>query len=204
MNSIKQAKHLNDALLGRYGCFELKRSGVDNQGIYTWVATLTINGKEYVGWGTSEEEARTEAANNYKAGKWEYDYSNRTIARFDGSRLAQYIRVADGENWRVVQKPLKDGVVEVDNKKRVITIHIDMPEPIKNMVLMEQIFHFANNKVEDSASRLSQAQIEDFVKRLYPIMSYSGLWEDNIPENELNEFYGIVHEENPVGSVNTE
>jgi hypothetical protein len=197
MNSIKQAKHLNDALLGRYGRFELQRSGVDNQGVYTWIATLSINGRDYTGWGTSEEEARTEAANNYKAGKWEYDYNNRTVVRNDGSRLARYVQVSDGEHWRVVQKPLQDKFVELDAKKRIITIHIDMPEPIKNMVLMTQVFKFANNKMQEGNLKLTEQQIEEFVKVLYPIFSYSDMWNDHISELELNDFYGVQHQEEP-------
>lgn len=200
MNTIKQAKHLNDQILGRYGTFRLWRSGVNNEGTYSWCATLQVNGKEYEGWGTSEEEARTNAAQKYKNGEWDYDHSRDQGVRSDNSRLATSVQIGDNLWWRVVQKPLTDGKLVVrDAKKKTITIHIQLPEPIKNILLMTEVFKFANEKIEDESLRMSEHQIEEYVKRLYPIMSYSGLWNDHIPTTDLDSFYGIVHEEEPVG-----
>ena len=54
---------------------------------------------------------------------------------------------------------------------------------------MVECFKFANEKIEDESIRMSEKQIEEYVKRLYPIMSYSDLWNDNIQAEELNDFY---------------
>jgi hypothetical protein len=194
MNTIKQAKHLNDVILGKYGTFRLWRSGISSDGVNTWTAELVVNGKTYFGWASSEEEARVEAAKNYKEGKWEYDNSVKPLLRYDKSKLVTAIQVGDNNWWRVVQKPLIPGTLfEKNESKKQITIHVELPEPIKNMLLMTVIFDFANQKMDDL--KLSKEQMDEFVKRLYPIMSYSGLWNDQIPTEELDAFYGIEHQE---------
>lgn len=95
-----------------------------------------------------------------------------------------------------MQKTLPPGVfIEKDEKKKQITIHVELSEPEKNILLMMEIFKFANAKIDDKNIKLSDAQIEEYVRRLYPILTYSGLWVDNIPTEELDEFYGVVREE---------
>jgi len=196
MNTIKQAKHLNDTILGKYGTFRMWRSGVNGDGAYTWSADLNLNGKIYHGWGNTEEDARTEAAKNYKTGKWEYDNSGRVSVRYDKSKLASAIQVGDNDWWRVVQQNLPPNIyVEKDVKKKQFTIHVELPEPIKNILLMTEIFKIANDKIENPSLKMSPEQIDEYVKRLYPILSYSGLWEDNISSEDLDEFYGVTHEE---------
>lgn len=195
-NTIKQAKHMNDVILGKYGTFKVWRSGVSADGVYTWSAELAVNGKTYFGWATTEEDARTEAAINYKAGKWEYDHTGRTPIRYDKSKLIPAILIGDNNWWRIVQKTLPLGkFVEKDEKKKQITIHVELSEPEKNILLMMEIFKFANDKIDDTNIKLSDEQIEEYVRRLYPILTYSGLWTDHIPTEELDEFYGVVREE---------
>lgn len=195
-NTIKQAKHMNDVILGKYGTFRVWRSGVSSDGLYTWSAELVVNGKTYLGWATTEEDARTEASLNYKAGKWECDNTAKVPIRYDKSKLTPAILVGDNNWWRVVQKTLPPGVfVEKDDKKKQITIDVELPEPEKNILLMMEIFKFANDKIEDESVKLSNEQIEEYARRLYPILTYSGLWVDNIPTEELDEFYGVVREE---------
>lgn len=195
-NTIKQAKHMNDVILGKYGTFRVWRSGVSSDGLYAWSAELAVNGKTYLGWATTEEDARTEASLNYKAGKWEYDNTAKVPIRYDKSKLTPAIIVGDNNWWRVVQKTLPPGVlVEKDDKKKQITIDVELSEPEKNILLMMEIFKFANDKIEDESAKLSNLQIEEYVRRLYPILTYSGLWVDNIPTEELDEFYGVVREE---------
>lgn len=194
MNTIKQAKHLNDVILGKYGTFRLWRSGISSDGVNTWTAELAVNGKTYFGWASTEEEARVEAAKNYKEGKWEHDNSVKPLLRYDKSKLVTAIQVGDNNWWRVVQKTLIPGtLIEKNESKKQITIHLDLPEPIKNMLLMTAIFDFANNKMDDL--KMSKEQLDEFVKRLYPVLSYSGLWNDNITTEELDAFYGVEHQE---------
>lgn len=195
-NTIKQAKHMNDVILGQYGTFKSWRSGVDSTGTYTWNTELTVNGKTYVGWATTEEDSRTEAALNYRDGRWEYDYSSKIPSRYDKSKLTPAILVGNNNWWRIVQKTLPPGVfVLKEDKKKQITINIELSEPEKNILLMVEIFKFANDKIEDESIKLSIKQIEEYVNRLYPILTYSGLWVDNIPTEELNEFYNVATEE---------
>ncbi len=190
MNTIKQAKHLTDAILGKHGAFRLWRSGADSNSNYTWSAEIAVGGKIYTGRANTEEEARTELAKNYKNGEWEYDYSKGHGVRSDNSKLATSVQVGENLWWRVAQKPLSNNkLVERDSEKKIITINIHLPEPIKNILLMVECFKFANEKIEDESIRMSEKQIEEYVKRLYPIMSYSDLWNDNIQAEELNDFY---------------
>jgi hypothetical protein len=196
-NTIKQAKHMNDAILGKNGVFRVWRSGADADGVYTWDATLSVGGKTYTGRATTEEDARTEAAQNYKEGKYEYDNTFDVPVRYDKSNLVSSILIGNNNWWKVVQKSMVPGkFVERDDKKKQILINIELSEPDKNIFLMMEIFKFANEKIEDSKIKLSDEQITEYVQRLYPILTYSGLWNDGIPVEELDEFYEVSKEEN--------
>jgi len=196
MNTIKQAKHLNDNILGRYGTLRVHRTGVSQDGTYTWTAEIGLNGKIYEGWGTSEEEARTNAAQAYKEGKWSLDTSGRTPMRYDASKLVTAVQISENNWWRVVQKPIED-LVQKDEKSKQFVVRIDLPEPIKNIVLLAEILKIANQKTAEASVSYAQLE-EEFAKRLYPILSYSGLWNDNLSKEELDDFYGVEHVEESI------
>lgn len=198
-NTIKQAKHMNDMILGKYGTLRVWRTGISSDGIYTWGTELFVNGKTYIGYASSEEDARTEAAKNYREGKWEYDHTSRVPIRHDKSKLIPAILVGDNDWWRIVQKQLPPGkFIEKDEKKKQIIIHVELSEPEKNILLMIEIFKFANNKMDNPNLKLTNEQIEEYAKRLYPILTYSGLWIDNITHEELDEFYEVKREDDTI------
>lgn len=204
MNTIKQAKHATDTILGKYGVFRTWRSGASPDGTYTWTAEAIVNSKAYSGWGNTEEEARTNLANNFKEKKWEYDNSHNVITRRDDSRLTSTIQLGDNDWWRITQTTRTDvALIEKDAKNKTFVVQMGLPEPIKNILVLTEIFKAVNEKMGDSGLKMSPEQIKEYARRVYPILSYSGLWTDHITADELDEFYEVQnsrHYEKPTSS----
>jgi len=189
MNTIKQAKHATDEALGKYGTFRLWRSGGDEKGRFSWACTLKVNNMAYEGWGSSEEEARTEAVRNYKDKKSSYDYG--LSIRPDGALNVTEVLMSNNCWYRVVERqtPENAPISLTVHKDQKIYIEKNLPQPTKHILLLFELIKHCSSKFEAPAAPLTEDQAKELAVTLYPILSYTGLWNDRISTMELNAFY---------------